>query len=1098
MNELVVIALKRPYTFVVLSILIVILGVQSVLKSATDIFPNIKIPVTSVVWAYDGMLPQDVSGRITYIFERFLTSTVEGIKYIHSHSYFGSSIINIFLQDDVDHAAAEADITAISQTVVNFLPPDIAPPMVMKLAPSSVPVATLQVTSDTMTPGDLYNLSIMRIRPLLVTVEGTILPHPYGGQDMQIGIMIDREKLLARHLTPADVHEAVNRQNLVLPGGDMKIYSLDWVVLTNSSVLKVEDFEKIPIKREGNNYIYLRDVADVNLMGRMQKNSVLVDGKQSVMIVVMKSSEASTLEVVEGVKEMIPRIEKVVPEGVDIKLVGDASGFVRESINDVVHEILIAAALVGMIVLVLLGSWRPTVIIATTIPLSILSALIALHAFGETINVMTLGGLALSVGVLVDNATVVIENMDTHIHMGKPLETAILDGSRQILLPTFVATLAIAIVWFPLFGLSGVSGFLFGPMAKAVIFAMLASFFLSYTLLPTMAKYLLHDPNAPGEHPHPGHPEIDHSAQEVYELTERESEEEALDNSEIGGTHFAVPVPDETKKLGIFSRIGQGFDRGFNRFRDSYGRLLERAVARRTFTVSVMLVVALASWVLFYFNGRDFFPEIKSDSMQMHMRGPLGTRIEVMGRMAALVSHDIRRLLPGKVDDIINNCGLPVGPHNLAFIPTPTIGSQDCDIAMSLTNEKSPIWEFRETLRKGLKELYPGSDFTFQPSDLTAKILNFGSPAPIDVQINGPDQYDNFEFARKLRGRLSKIPGARDVVIQQTMNTPTLLVESDRPFGLGVNINQKDFGDNMLIATAGSYQIDLNFWLDRATGMAYPINVRIPQPALKTANQLRTVPIQNSEGEDSSNKLQLLGNVGTVTPIGTPGVVTHGDIMSLFDIYVSPEGRDLGSTLEDVRKIVHEMKDEMPRSAAVEIKGQATLMESAYVEMIIGLIAAILLIYLLIVVNFQSWVDPFIIITALPGALAGIAWMLFLTHTNISVPALTGAIMTMGTATANSILVVSYARERIEMHGEAVRAAIEAGIARFRPVLMTASAMIAGMVPMSIGNSQNAPLGRAVIGGLAVATIFTLVFVPCVYAIIYHRRAAVAQPESSS
>jgi multidrug efflux pump subunit AcrB len=417
---------------------------------------------------------------------------------------------------------------------------------------------------------------------------------------------------------------------------------------------------------------------------------------------------------------------------------------------------------------------------------------------------------------------------------------------------------------------------------------------------------------------------------------------------------------------------------------------------------------------------------------------------------------------------------------------------------MSLTNEKSPIWEFRETLRKGLKELYPGSDFTFQPSDLTAKILNFGSPAPIDVQVNGPDQYDNFEFVRKLRGRLSKIPGARDVVIQQTMNTPTLLVESDRPFGLGVNINQKDFGDNMLIATAGSYQIDLNFWLDRATGMAYPINVRIPQPALKTANQLRTVPIQNSEGEDSSNKLQLLGNVGTVTPIGTPGVVTHGDIMSLFDIYVSPEGRDLGSTLEDVRKIVHEMKDEMPRSAAVEIKGQATLMESAYVEMIIGLIAAILLIYLLIVVNFQSWVDPFIIITALPGALAGIAWMLFLTHTNISVPALTGAIMTMGTATANSILVVSYARERIEMHGEAIRAAIEAGIARFRPVLMTASAMIAGMVPMSIGNSQNAPLGRAVIGGLAVATIFTLIFVPCVYAIIYHRRAAVAQPESSS
>ncbi|ABA57777.1 Acriflavin resistance protein [Nitrosococcus oceani ATCC 19707] len=1109
MNELVVIALRKPYTFVVLSILIVILGFQSVRNAATDIFPSIRIPVTSVVWAYDGMLPQDIEGRITYMFERFLTSTVEGIKYIHSHSYFGSSIINIFLQEHgVDPAQAEADITAIAQTVVNFLPPDIAPPMIMKLAPSSVPVATLQVTSDELTPGELYNLSIMRIRPLLVTVEGAILPHPYGGQDMQIGIMIDREKLLARHLTPEEVHEAVNRQNLVLPGGDMKIYSYDWVVLTNSSVLKVEDYENIPIKREGNNYIYLRDVADVNLMGRVIKNPVLVEGKQAVMIVVMKSSEASTLEVVEGVKEMIPRIEKVVPESVKLKVVNDASGFVEHSIEEVVHEILIAAALVGLIVLLLLGSWRPTAIIITTIPLSILCSLIALHASEETINVMTLGGLALAVGVLVDNATVVIENIDTHIHMGKPLETAILDGSRQILLPTFVATLAIAIVWFPLFGLTGVSGFLFGPMAKAIIFAMIASFFLSYTLLPTMAKYILHDPNAPSDHPHPDHPEIDRSAQKTYDLTEREAEEEALHNSDIGGTHFAVPVPEgeygekhEAKKPSFFSRFQQGFERGFNRFRDGYGGVLERAVDRRGLVVIVMLAMALLSGVLYYFNGRNFFPEIKSDIMQMHMRAPLGTRIEVSSRIASLVEHDIRRLLPGQVVDVINNCGLPVGPHNLAFIPTPTIGSQDCDITITLKNKESPVWDYRETLRKGLKELYPGTDFTFQASDLTAKILNFGSPAPIDVQINGPDPVDNFVFARKLRGRLSKIPGARDVVIQQTMNTPTLLVESDRPFGLGVDINQKNFGHNMLVATAGSYQIDLNFWLDRATGMTYPINVRIPQSELKTVDQLLTMPIQSNEGgEGSSNKLQLLGNVGTVTPIGTPGVVTHADIMPLFDIYVSPEGRDLGAVLADVRQVIHEMEDQVPHSAVVEIHGQASLMEDAYVEMIIGLIAAIALIYLLIVVNFQSWIDPFIIITALPGALAGIAWMLFLTHTNISVPALTGAVMTMGTATANSILVVAYARERIEMHGEALRAAIEAGIARFRPVLMTAAAMIFGMLPMSLGNSQNAPLGRAVMGGLIVATIFTLIFVPCVYAIIYNRRQkrTVAQPESSS
>ncbi|CAH9018915.1 efflux RND transporter permease subunit [Candidatus Nitrosacidococcus sp. I8] len=1097
MNQLVVIALKKPYTFVVLSILIIILGVQSVLKAATDIFPNIKIPVTSVVWAYSGMLPQDIEGRITYIFERFLTSTVEGIKYIHSHSYFGSSIVNIFLQDEVDPAQAEADITAIGNTVVNFLPPDISPPMVMKLAPSSVPVATLQVTSDTLSPSDLYNLSVMRIRPLLVTVEGTILPAPYGGKNMTVGIAIDREKLLARHLTPADVHEAVNRQNLVLPGGDMKIYSKDWVVLTNSSVLTIEDYEKIPLKRKGNNYVYLRDVASVNLMGNVQQNAVIVDGKQSVMIVAMKSSEASTLSVVEGIKKAIPRIESIIPEGVQVKLVNDASAFVKESIDDVVHEIVIAAALVGTIVLVLLGSWRPTVIIATTIPLSILSALIALHATEETINVMTLGGLALSVGVLVDNATVVIENMDTHIHMGKPLETAILDGTRQILLPTFVATLAIGIVWLPLFGLSGVSGFLFGPMAKAVIYAMLASFFLSYTLVPTMAKYILHDPNAPGNHPHPDHPEIDKSAQEVYELTEKETEEEALHN--IGGTHFAKDVPDrdqdqKKKPKRFFAQIGQSIDQGFNRFRDSYGSLLEKAMARRNFTVVVMLSFALGSWVLYAFNGRDFFPEVKSDSMQMHIRFPLGTRIEVSSRVSALIAEDIKkRLLPGKVKDIINNCGLPVGPHNLAFIPTPTIGSQDCDVTMSLTDPKSPIWEFREILREGLTKLYPGSEFTFQPSDLTGKILNFGSPAPIDVQINGPDQANNFEYVRKLHGRLKNIPGARDVVIQQTMNTPTLLVESNRAFGLGVDIHQKDFGDNMLIATAGSYQIDLNFWLDRATGMAYPINVRIPQPKLKEVNQLLAVPTQSNEGKEGRNKLQLLGNVGTVSPIGTPGVITHADIMPLFDIYISPEGRDLGSTLEEVREIVNDMKEDLPRSAAVEIEGQAILMENAFKEMIIGLVASIVLIYLLVVVNFQSWVDPFIIITALPGALGGIAWMLFLTHTNISIPALTGAIMTMGTATANSVLVVSYARERIEMHGEAIKAALEAGVARFRPVLMTASAMIAGMIPMATGNSQNAPLGRAVIGGLTLATIFTLIFVPCVYAIIYHRHSAATQ-----
>jgi multidrug efflux pump subunit AcrB len=1059
MIQLVHVALRRPYTFVVLAILIVIFGTMSVLHTPTDVFPNILIPVTSVVWAYDGLLPQDVEGRITYIFERFLTSTVEGIKYIQSHSYYGSSIINIFLQDGIDRGGTEADIAAISQTVVKALPPDISPPMVMRLAPSSVPVATLQVTSDTLTQAELYNLCIMRIRPLLVTVEGAILPHPYGGQDMQIMVNLDQQKLLARHLTPADVHEALGRQNLVLPGGDLKIKSTDWIVLTNASPLQVEDFNDIPIKREGNAFIHIRDVADVRLAGRVQTNTVLVEGKQSVIIVAMKSSEASTLDVVDGIKKMIPRIEKVVPEGVKVTLVNDASIFVKESIADVVHEMVTAAALVGLIVLLLLGSWQSTVIVATTIPLSILTSLIALHWAGQSINVMTLGGLALAVGVLVDNATVVIENIDTHLAMGKPLEEAIIDASKQIVLPAFVATLAIAIVWFPLFELSGVSGWLFTPMAEAIIFAMLASFVLSFTLLPTMAKYMLAGHIVPHAQEHGGPPEA-------------------------------------RKPPGFFVRFQQGFERRFDRFRDRYNALLEQAIAHRGAFVKISLSLALGSLVLFYFNGRDFFPEIKSGTLQMHMRAPLGTRIEVSGRITSLVSKDIAQLLSGQVEGVVSNCGLPVGAHNLAFIPTPTIGPQDCDMTISLKNDKSPVWDYRRILRKGLMERYPGTEFTFQPADLTAKILNFGSPSPIDVQINGPERYANYEFARKLAGRLRAIPGASDVVIQQTMRTPTMLVETNRAFGLGLNLNQKDVAGNLLLTTAGSQQVDQQYWLDRKTGMSYRINVYTPQSQLTSMKDLQTVPVERSDRDSSDTNPKLLGNMATISSIGTPGVITHGNIMPLFDIYVSAEGRDLGGVLADVEKVAHSMEQELPRSAALTIRGQAETMHDAYVELVVGLVAAIVLVYLLIVINFQSWLDPFIIITALPGALAGIAWTLFLTHTNLSTPALTGAIMTMGTATANSILVVAYARERLAEHGNALRAAVEAGKARIRPVLMTASAMIIGMLPMSMGNSQNAPLGRAVMGGLLVATLFTLFFVPCVYAIIYNRRP-VRQKESA-
>jgi multidrug efflux pump subunit AcrB len=918
----------------------------------------------------------------------------------------------------------------------------------------------LQVTSDTMTPAELYNLSVMQIRPLLVTIPGAILPAPYGGNPVMLLVSLDQQKLLARQLTATDIHKAFGHQNIVLPAGDQKIKATDWMVQTNATPMQVEDFNNIPIKREGNAFIYMRDVADVRLAGPPQTNAVLVDGKQAVLIVVMKSGEASTLDVVDGIKKAIPRIEKIVPPGVKIKILNDASIFVKDAITDVVQEMATAAALTGLIVLLLLGSWRATVIVATSIPLAILTSIIGLHVIGESMNLMTLGGLALAVGILVDDATVMIENIDTHLAMGKPLETAIIDAANQIVIPTLVATLCIAIVWFPLFQLSGVSGYLFMPMAEAIIFAMLASFILSRTLVPTMAKYILEEHKAPHEHEH-GEP------------SEGQPEAESVQSPS-----------------GFFARFQQSFERGFERFRDRYNGLLEQVVVHRGAFVGVCLAIALASLVLYYFNGREFFPETKAGSMQMHMRAPIGTRIEVSGRLASLVSNDITQMLPGQVEGIVSNCGLPVGPHNLAFIPTPTIGSQDCDLTIDLKSEKSPVWEYRRILRKGLKERYPGTEFTFQPADLTAKILNFGSPSPIDVQISGMEMNENYEYARKLAGRLRQIPGASDVTIQQTMRTPTLFVEGNRTFGLGINLSEKDIATNLLLTTSGSKQVDQQYWLDHKTGMTYQVNIYTPQPQLTRIQDLLTVPVDRGDFGASGRKPQLLGNVTTLSAVGTPGVVTHSDIMPLFDLYVSAEGRDLGGVLEDVKAVAKSMEQELPRSATLDIHGQAETMHDAYVELLAGLVLAIILVYLLIVVNFQSWLDPFIIITALPGALAGIAWSLFLTHTNISVPALTGAIMTMGTATANSILVVSYARERIEAHSDALLAAVEAGKARIRPVLMTASAMIIGMLPMSMGNSPNAPLGRAVIGGLTVATVFTLLFVPCVYAIIYSRRPA--------
>ncbi|MBS1102917.1 efflux RND transporter permease subunit [Gluconobacter sp. Dm-62] len=1059
MNAIVITALRRPLTFVVLSIMIVMLGVMSIFKTPTDVFPNINIPVVSVVWTYGGMLPEQFAGRIIYNYELNVTSTVEGIEHMESNSYYGRGIVNIYFQPGTDIGPAEADVVAISQTVIQQLPTHIPAPMVMRLEASSVPVISLQITSDKQTPSDLFKLGVISVRPLLVTVPGSVVAHPYGGMDSFVMIALNQAQLRAHHLSAMDVQAAMRDQNIVLPAGDQKIDATDWMVQTNATPTSMKAIGDIPVKRVGNAVIYIHDVADVYRGGHPQTNVVLVKGRQGVEIVVMKGGGASTLDVVNGVKDLLPRLRRILPPDVHVSVLTDASTFVKDSIKDVVREMVTAAFLTGLVVLLFLGSWRSTIIIATSIPLAILCSIIGLGWAGQSINVMTLGGLALAVGILVDDATVMIENIDTHLEMGKGLEDAIIDAANQIVVATFVSTTCICIVWLPLFELDGVAGFLFRPMAMAIMFAMIASFILSRTLVPTMAKYLLTDHVNSGLHG---------------------EEHEAL--------HMDQTVAGGPRK-GFLGRFQQGFERGFTRFREGYNRVLTRCVERRIAFVGVFLGVSLLSLGLYATAGRDFFPETKSGLLQMHMRAPLGMRIEVAGRIAALVDDRIHQILPGKVEDIISNCGLPEGPHNQAFIPTPSIGTQDCDLTITLKDEASPVWDYRRLLRKDLSAQFPGTVFTFQPADLTAKILNFGAPSPIDIQVSGPDIRQNYAYARSILGQLRHIPGTADVVIQQTMKTPTLMVQGNRTFSQATGLTEADLANNELMALSGSSTVDPQYWLDPSDNVTFPLNVYVSQDQLTHLTDLMTIPVDKGDGDPSGTQTQLLGAISAIKATGTPGEVSHYNSMPDIDIYVSAEGTDLGSVLDGVHKVLNDTAKTVPASAQVDVRGQATTMHGAYNQLVLGLAVSVVLIYLLIVVNFQSWLDPFIIITALPGALAGIAWALFLTHTRLSVPALTGAIMCMGTATANSILVVSFARERIEEHGDALRAAVEAGYGRIRPVIMTALAMVVGMVPMAISNSTNAPLGKAVIGGLIVATISTLLFVPCVYAILHNRPA---------
>jgi multidrug efflux pump subunit AcrB len=1049
MNAIVQVALKRPYTFVVLAILILIFGGRAALRTPTDIFPNIGIPVVAAIWTYNGLTPEDMSGRVVYYYERALTTTVSNIEHIESESLYGRGIVKIYFQPGTDVAAAQAQVTAVSQTVLKQMPTGITPPLVLSYNASSVPVLALQISSDKLTGSQLYDMASNLIRPLLVSIPGVAVPAPYGGTPANVQVDLDQQQLLAHGLSAQDVSHALAQQNIVLPAGDQKIGSIDFLVETNASPVNLASFNALPIKQANGAVVTVGDVAHVYLGGPPQTNSVLVHGQQAVLLEILKAGDASTLAVVAGVKAKIPQILQTLPAGVRITPLNDASTFVRASVQDVVQEMMIAAVLTGLVVLLFLGSGRSTLIVATSIPLSILCSILALAWCGQTINVMTLGGLALAVGILVDDATVMIENIDAHLAAGLELRPAIIEAANQIVIPTFVSTLCICIVWLPLFQLSGVAGYLFLPLAEAIVFAMLASFILSRTLVPTLAAYLL--------------------------------------PAQVAARKAGGPQ-------GPFGRFQAAFELHFDKSRDRYRELLAKIVARRGRFIVGFLAVAVASIaVLVPWLGRDFFPSIKSGEIDMHIRAPIGLRLEEASKVASLVDTAVHTLLPGHVTNIIDNCGLPTSGINQAYSASATIGPQDCDVTIGLNDQASPVDRYRAILRDKLPKLFPGTTFTFPAGDITAKILTFGLPAPLDVQIIGRNVATNMAYAHRVVAQMRRIPGIADVSIQQTLAQPTLLVSSHRAFALGAGLTESNIANNTLATLSGSGQVAPTYWLDYNTGVSHLVNLQTPQTQMTSMNDLETIPIDQGDGDPSGRGAQILGSLSEITQIGRPLEVSHRDIMPVVDIYASNAGRDLGAVSDAVKGVLRGMKGELPHGAIVRVQGQGVTMSAAYAQLLVGLAFSIVLVYLVIVVNFQSWLDPFIIITALPGALTGIVWSLFLTDTTLSVPALTGAIMCMGTATANSILVVSFARDELAAHGDPIRAAITAGYARLRPVLMTALAMVIGMLPMSMSNTQNAPLGRAVIGGLLVATFATLMFVPCVFALLHRKRSTVGE-----
>ena len=1052
-------ALRRPYTFVVFALLVLILGVFSIETMPTDIFPNIDIPVVTVIWGYTGLSAQEMASRIVTPSERVMTSTVNDIEHVESQSLNSTGIIKIFFQPHVDIGNAVAQVTAVNQVMLRALPPGTTPPFIIQYNASSVPVLQLGLSGQGLDEQQLFDQATNNIRVQLATIEGAFTPFPYGGKQRQVQVDLDLPALQAKGLSPIDVVNAISAQNLIAPSGTMKIDRFEYAIETNSSPQIIDELNNLPIKAVNGAVLYVRDVAHVRDGSPPQTNIVRVDGSRAILMSIMKIGSASTLDIISGVRAKLEFIKGQLPPQLQIKTLSDQSIFVKGAINGVVSEAVIAACLTAIMILVFLGSWRSTVIIAVSIPLSILCSLSVLAMLHETINIMTLGGFALAVGILVDDATVAIENINRYLEGGKELEQSILDGSAQIAVPALVSTLAICIVFVPMFFLSGVAKYLFVPMAEAVVFAMLASYFLSRTLVPTMAKYLLRE-------------------------------------------HDDAEIERKRSSRNPFIRFQQGFESGFENFRHGYLRLLTLCVDNAAVFLILFVLFAVGSLGLAPFLGQDFFPSVDSGQFKIHVRARTGTRIEETAALCDHIDSTIRENVPAKeVVSIVDNIGLPYSGLNLSYSTSAPIGPADADIQVQLTKEHHPTAAYVEHLRGVLARQYPGVTFYVLPVDIVTQILNFGLSAPIDIQVVGPDLYGNRALAERMASEVRYIPGAADVRIQQPFDYPNLTVNVDRTRAQSIGLTQKDVATSLLLALSGSFQTSPSFFLDPKNGVTYNVAIQTPQYGLDSLAALQSLPVPgNSAARPVSGSatagaqppVQVLGSLASITPGSEMGTVSHYDVQPVLDIFANVDGTDLGTVTRAVEAKIalHEKNGELPRGSHFDLRGQSETMKKSYIGLLGGLAFSILLVYLLIVVNFQSWLDPFIIIAALPAALAGIVWFLFLTNTRLSVPALTGAIMCMGVATANSILVVSFAREQLEvLVGDARHAALNAGFVRLRPVLMTALAMILGMAPMALGlgdgGEQNAPLGRAVIGGLLVATVATLFFVPAFFSLVH-------------